>query len=180
MATNPALLSLEEFHANYSTQKPYYEYWFGKAVQKAMPTRLHSLLQFVLLYVIDKAGYAGVPELTLRIDPNWEPVPDVAIMTGNIQESYPTRAREIPLVVEVLSPDDRPADVIVKCRNYSRIDIRSIYVFDPIARTAKLWYSLSDELVEVDHIDLPNGKTIPLKKIWLEFDRRIKRQAATS
>ncbi len=33
-------LSLQEFHARYDGEKPYFEYWDGEAVQQTMPTLL--------------------------------------------------------------------------------------------------------------------------------------------
>ena len=47
MATAIDLLSVEEFRQRYADEKPYYEYWFGEAVQKTVPTWLHSLLQII-------------------------------------------------------------------------------------------------------------------------------------
>ena len=54
-------LSPEEFHARYSGEKPYFEYWNGEAVQKTSPTRLHSLIQEILVRLLDTMGYdAGI------------------------------------------------------------------------------------------------------------------------
>jgi hypothetical protein len=37
MATASRPLTLDEFHARYRGQKPHFEYWFGEAIQKAVP-----------------------------------------------------------------------------------------------------------------------------------------------
>jgi Uma2 family endonuclease len=71
MAAASQLLSLAEFRDRYSQEKPYYEYWFGEAIQKSVPTWLHSLLQSILGELLRHAGYRSGSELELRIDPNW-------------------------------------------------------------------------------------------------------------
>ena len=47
MATGVQTLTLEEFRRRYAGRKPYYEYWFGEAVQKTAGTWLHSVLQAI-------------------------------------------------------------------------------------------------------------------------------------
>ena len=41
-------VTLEQFRAAYAEYKPYYELLNGEAVQKALPTKLHAILQGVL------------------------------------------------------------------------------------------------------------------------------------
>ena len=50
MATGTQLLTVEEFERLYARQDTAYEYWFGEAVPKAMPTLRHGIpsKQFVL------------------------------------------------------------------------------------------------------------------------------------
>jgi Uma2 family endonuclease len=101
MGSATHLLTLEEFRCRYAEEKPYYEYWFGEAVQKSVPTWLHTLLARILADALDRAGYASGPELELRIDPNWQPKPDVAAAL-TVEIPYPTKP--IDVVAEVLSP----------------------------------------------------------------------------
>jgi Uma2 family endonuclease len=95
MATASRPLTLDEFHARYRGQKPHFEYWFGEAIQKAVPTTLHGLLQGILVALLRKAGYKAGTEIELRIDSNWEPVPDV-IAAEHLERSYPTQL--VPVV----------------------------------------------------------------------------------
>src|ERR1700760_241788 len=103
MATVTQSLSLEEFRSRYRQQKPHFEYWFGEPVQKTMPTWLHAVLQGILCEVLRRAGYKSGSEVELRIDPRWEPVPDVIATLRPIKD-YPTEPIEV--VVEILSPED--------------------------------------------------------------------------
>src|SRR5581483_3082981 len=107
MATATAQLTLHQFREQYANESGY-EYWFGEVVRKAVPTWLHALLQQLLGDVLIQAGYRSGPELTLRIDPEWEPRPDVAASLV-IEQPYPTKP--IDIVAEVLSPEDRMSRV---------------------------------------------------------------------
>jgi Uma2 family endonuclease len=84
VATASKQLTLEEFRAQFEGRKPHFEYWFGEPVQKSMPTWLHSVLQGVLVEFLKRAGYKSGSELELRIDPDWQPVPDVTGLSASL------------------------------------------------------------------------------------------------
>jgi Uma2 family endonuclease len=134
-------LTVHEFNARYAHEHGY-EYWFGEAVRKGMPTWLHSVLQVILAEFLHRLGYVTGSELELRIDPEWQPRPDVAASL-EMEEPYPTKP--VDIVAEILS-DDPMTRVFEKCRNYTRIGIPQIFVFDPVSRTAWEWSRNSDNL----------------------------------
>ncbi|MGA8025842.1 MAG: Uma2 family endonuclease, partial [Bryobacteraceae bacterium] len=51
-----------------------------------------------------------------------------------IEQPYPTKP--VDIVAEILSPDDAMTKVFDKCRNYARIGIPQMFVFDPESKTA--------------------------------------------
>ena len=161
------LLTLEEFRERYAEEKPYYEYWFGEAIQKSVPTVLHALLVKILLFALDQAGYESGPEVELRVDANWQPKADVAAWT-EIEGAYPTRP--VDVVAEVLSPEDRMQRVIAKCRQYERIGVRSIFVMDPESHDA--WEWRGGNLERISAMLLANGNRIAIADLWTELDRR--------
>ncbi len=168
MATAPMdLLTLHEFRERYAEEKPYYEYWFGEAVQKSVPTVLHVLLVKILLFALDQAGYESGPELELRIDESWQPKADVAAWT-EMDGPYPIKP--VDVVVEVLSPEDRMHRVIAKCRQYERIGVQSIFVMDP--ETHDAWRWKDENLERIQAMTLPNGNQIAIADLWAELDRR--------
>ncbi len=169
MATATHLLTPEEFRAQYAEQKPYFEYWFGQAIQKSVPTWLHALLQNLLCDLFREAGYKAAPELELRIDPDWQPKPDVAAAI-RAEQPYPTQP--IDIVAEVLSPEDRMAHVFEKCRQYERIGIRKVFVLDPVSKNTWEWSSATQNLERRRSLDLPNGHRIDVEAIWTELSRR--------
>lgn len=167
MATVTQPLTLEEFRAQFAGQKPYFEYWFGQPIQKTLPTWLHSVLQRIIGEALRQAGYKSGSEVELRIDPEWEPVPDVIATLKSIK-NYPTEAVEI--VVEILSPDDKLTYMINKCRHYERIGIQQVFVFDPAEKLAWRWNAGSLEAVA--QLLLPNGVSLAIDEIWRQLDEQ--------
>ena len=167
MATVTQPLTLEEFRSRYREQKPYFEYWFGEPIQKTMPTWLHSVLQRIIGEALRRAGYKSGSEVELRIDPQWQPVPDVIATLKPIRD-YPTEPIEV--VVEILSPDDKIVYVIKKCHHYERIGIQRIFVLDPIDKLAWLWTAGS--LEAVTQLLLPNGASVNMNGIWRQLDEQ--------
>jgi len=167
-ATQERLLTLEEFRVRYAGEKPYYEYWSGEAVQKSMPTTLHGLIQAVVMSLFTDLGYRSASEVTLRIDSNYEPVPDVIADAAPLQQPYPTRA--FALVVEILSPDDPFSLVLRKCRLYERWGIQRILVIDPDTRV--VWSFENGALNETALIARRGTKEATAAELWAEVDRQ--------
>ncbi len=170
MATVTHLLSLEEFRKRYADDKPYFEYWFGEAVQKSASNWQHALLQAILAGTLSEAGYRAGVELELRIDPDWQPKADVAAAL-TVEQPYPTKP--VDIVVEILSPDDRMSRVFEKARQYARIGVPSIFVFDGELRYAWEWSQETENLERTQTMRLPNGREISVAGIWEELDRRL-------
>ena len=167
MTTVTQPLSLEEFRSRYRQQKPYFEYWFGEPIQKTMPTWLHAVLQVIMCEALRRAGYRSGSEVELRIDAQWEPVPDVVATLKPVKD-YPTEPVEI--VVEILSPDDKLVQVIKKCHQYQRIGTERIFVLDPAEKLAWQWNSGS--LEAISQLSLPNGAVLVLDEIWRQLDEQ--------
>lgn len=170
MATATHRLTLDEFHARYQRENPYYEYWFGEAVQKSVPTWLHSVLMAILSDVLHRAGYKTGTELELRIDPDWQPKADVAATLTSIPGPYPIKP--VDIVAEVLSPDDAMSRIFAKCRQYERIGIPQVFVFDPEAKVAWEWSRETQNLERISALVLGNGQRIEIQTIWDELDWR--------
>ena len=170
MATVAHSLTKQEFQEQYAERKPYFEYWFGEAVQKSVPTWLHSVLQLILGELLKRAGYRSGSELKLRIDPDWEPVPDLVGVLRKIEGPYPTEA--VDVVIEILSPEDRMARVLEKCRHYARIGTQAIFWIDPEGRVGWVWDRTAENLERVHAFHLPNGQTISLEDVFAELDKQ--------
>ena len=163
-------LTLDEFRSAYAGRKPHYEYWFGEARQKPTPTWLHGLLQAILCEFFMRAGYRAGSEIELRIDPEWEPVPDV-VGAVTIELPYPTRP--VDVVIEVLSPSDSASEVLDKCRQYARIGIRKIFVADPERKEGWEWIEEKQSLQRVEAFELPNSQSVRLADVWARLRQEI-------
>lgn len=169
------LLTLEEFHLRYANSGRAWEYWFGEAVEKSVPTWLHSLVQAILTEMLRQAGYRSAPELELRMDPQFEPRPDVSATRHRVQGRYPTERQEIEIVVEVLSPEDAMTRVYSKCGHYQGLGIAQVFVVDPESRTAWEW---NPELGQLDRKTawlLTNGQRIELSEVWKQLDVELEK-----
>lgn len=163
-------LSKEEFHARYDGEKPYYEYWNGEAVQKAMPTWLHGIIQGILQRLLSGVGYVAGTEVGLNLDPSYEPIPDVIAVEGPATGLYPTTAFEV--VIEILSPQDTFSRVLRKCRLYEKWGIRQIVVIDPEARI--VWRFEKGQPVETEVIATRGETKILVQALWNEVDLQYK------
>jgi Uma2 family endonuclease len=165
MATVTEKLTVPEFEKQYGHEKPYYEFWYGEAVQKSMPTWIHSRLQRILLDLLSQAGYKAGPEVKLKIDPDFHPVPDVIATRRQVEVPYPTKAVEI--VIEILSDDDPMSRVLTKCRTYRSWGFEQIYVVDPQTRIVFRW---TDQRLE----ETSTLASLPVDRIWSALDQELR------
>ena len=163
-------LTLEEFDRLYSHEKPYYEYWDGQAIQKPMPTVLHSLLQLILINLLREAGLVSGGEIRLKLSQNKQPLPDV-IAGSRLQHPYPTKP--FAVAIEILSPDDRMQCVLRRCRFLSEQGIPYIYVFDPEDRIAQRWNHKKEILENIEWLESGDWPSIPVQRIWDALDQEL-------
>jgi Uma2 family endonuclease len=164
VATVLHTLTVAEFEAQFGYEKPSYEFWYGEAIQKSMPTWIHGLLQRIIMELLCEAGYKAGAEVKLKIDAEFQPVPDVIATRGRIERPYPTKPVEI--VVEILSDDDPMSRLLTKCRSYEAWGFEEIYVVDPTNRLVFRWFE--HRLEEVDFIA---GQ--PAAPIWIALDKEM-------
>ncbi len=81
-------LSLDEFRRRGRQRETVLRVLGRDAVQKSMPTRLHSLIQKILVQHLGDQGaalgYEAGQEIALRLDPAHEPIPDAIAAEGAI------------------------------------------------------------------------------------------------
>jgi Uma2 family endonuclease len=161
-------LTKEEFHSRYDGEKPYYEYWDGEAVQKAMGTSIHGVIQILLGRMLSEIGYDAGSEIELRLDPNYQFLPDVIAAEGLLEYPYPTRPFEV--AIEILSPSDQFSRVLRKCRLYEKWGVRQIVVVDSENRV--VWRFENGIPVETDVIATRGEAKILAAVLWEALDRR--------
>lgn len=100
--------------------------------------------------------------------------PDLSfVATGRFpDEREPVGFSTVPpdLAIEVLSPGDRPGDVLEKVGEYLDVGTRLVWVIDPEKRSAVVYRSLTDVRVigesdSLDGEDVVPGFSCPLKDV---------------
>ena len=121
--------------------------WIGeRPVQKMSPTHTHGALQLEIGHRLRRwargRGYVA-SEWRFRITPQGSYtrplVPDVAYLSYERARGLTRDERETPpvapeLVVEILSPDDRPGDVATKREQYLSAGVLLVLLVDPESR----------------------------------------------
>ncbi|MBV8809085.1 MAG: Uma2 family endonuclease [Acidobacteriaceae bacterium] len=170
MAAVAERLTFLEFQSKYERSERSYEYWYGEAIPKGMPTWIHGLLQSIIAQALTEAGYIAGAEVELRIIPDAHPKPDVIGTKGEIDEPYPTKA--VDVVVEILSNDDPMPYVLEKCQAYNSWGFEYIYIVNPESRQLFRWtgsgLQISNELI-----------SIPGERIWRQLENALQRGRRT-
>lgn len=130
-------LTLEEFLARPET-RPYSEYIDGEVVRKAMPNRTHAILQGYLLlmlaHFLERTGLGAVyPEFRCIFGPLGRRralVPDVTYIARERDSDDEYQYGPPDLVIEVLSPNDRPGRVAERVRFLLANGVRLVWVVD--------------------------------------------------
>ncbi|MGQ0641115.1 MAG: Uma2 family endonuclease [Gemmatimonadaceae bacterium] len=103
-------------------------------------------------------AFAAETGFTLTRGPDTVRAPDVAFI-GNARLPHPPPrgfAEMAPdLAVEVLSPDDRPGEVLAKVADWLEAGARLVWVVDPIRANARVYRADGSEtlLTEADRLD---------------------------
>lgn len=163
MATKTRL-SLEEFLALPETEPPS-EYFDGEVVQKVSPNIPHSALaawlasRFLEWSARQEPCLVGVEGRHMSRSHNKAYLPDVHVtkrsrLAGHETESPMTVTPDV--VVEVLSPEDRPSDVLRKVELYRELEVPAFLLVDPIERSIREYRagSPSRTYAEGDSLDL--------------------------
>ncbi len=119
-----------------------------------MPSDRHQAIVGFLFVLFRKladatGGIVRMAPLRLRLYPNKIREPDLLFINSasdpRRQEAYWTGA---DLVVEVVSPDDRERDLVVKRQEYAQAGIPEYWIVDPQAETITVLKLESDRYVE--------------------------------
>lgn len=173
MASRTSLLSLAEFHRLYDDAKPAYEYREGVPTQKSMPTILHSFVQFVIMMLLDKAGWNTGSEVRLKIMSGIELVPDVIAMreTLAVKSGYPASAPE--LCIEILSPNDRFEKTQAKAGSYLSWGTEVVWIIDPEKPIGWIMTSEGTSWIESNGALQIGDTKIPLPMVFAEVDKKM-------
>jgi Uma2 family endonuclease len=117
---------------------PDMEYVDGALVERNVGERRHSRLQGLLVALLTAREAQGrfhvYPEQRVRVSARATyRIPDVCVMALPYQtESVFTQPPH--LAIEIVSPDDRPSDMLVKVAEYLNFGVPHVWIPDPYRR----------------------------------------------
>jgi Uma2 family endonuclease len=125
------------------------EYRDGGLVERSLPDYLHSRTQGLLIMLLGALRTMFpvfvCPELRVQVRQGLVRIPDVSVFYPNEpQESVPATPPFV--VIEILSPDDRMADMRNKLAEYRAWGVMHVWLVDPHSQRM---YTCNAELVEV-------------------------------
>lgn len=150
MATAPTtpVVSVDEYlNTSYS---PDVEFVNGRLVEKGMPTRFHQLLSAILLEWFRR--YEKQYRIKALADCRTQIIararyrlPDVMVYTT--PSPFTRVVTEVPdVAIEILSPDDKHAEIISRFTDYSTLGVRNLIHMDPEKLIA--WRFERDSLIK--------------------------------
>jgi Uma2 family endonuclease len=127
-------IGVEEYLDLVIDDRPEPDYVDGKVVERALPTIIHARIQgqLILLFapLILKFRLLLLPELRVQIEPRRFRVIDLAVYRGSWPEGrYATTPPFI--ATEIVSPDDRHSELMVRLDDYRRWGVPNVWLVDP-------------------------------------------------
>lgn len=136
MRTEEKLLSLDEYLDRHF--EPETELIAGELRPKPLGTDHHSDICFWLgTLLLKQVGRSRIRvELSIRISEDVL-IPDVCVLRDHESKLYRDILAEPPLLcVEVVSPSQRPAEMLAKCERYHEFGVPYCWVIDPVSGRA--------------------------------------------
>jgi Uma2 family endonuclease len=142
MATKAEITAEQYLHMTFEHDA---EYVRGEIVERSLPDKTHSTIQFRILMevgrLIQSYTLFPYPELRLRLEPRVFRVPDVCIFAGE-QPKQNVPSTPPLLVIEILSRDDRHYDLMEKLEEYRVWGVPNIWVVNPLAKRLSAYNEL--------------------------------------
>ncbi len=153
MATNAQITAEQYLHMTFEHDA---EFVNGEIVERAMPDKVHSTIQFLILMAIGRLMQSHplfpYPELRLRLEPRVYRIPDISVYSGQRpQENVPSTPPL--LVIEILSKDDRYHNLMQKLEEYRVWGVPNIWVVDPLAKRLATYSATGPQYVST--LNLP-------------------------
>lgn len=134
MATS-SVVPVEEYLR--TTYHPDMEYLDGQLVERHVGEYFHSRLQLLIATALAsrerKRRFRVFTELRVQIADRRYRIPDICVKA--LPHHVTPILRQPDLAIEVISPDDEPAEMSAKIEDYLAAGIPHIWIIDPYKRT---------------------------------------------
>ena len=135
------ILSLDEYLTRHF--EPETELIAGELRPKPLGTPSHSniCLQLCLLLVRQTGEARTFPEVNVRVGDDIL-IPDICVVRDKMTTLPRDYIAEPPLLcIEVVSPSQRPAEMLAKCERYHEFGVTFCWAIDPVTRRAWEYHS---------------------------------------
>ena len=116
----------------------------------------HSLLQAELAFWFRSRGAEWnirvMTELRTRVSSSRVRLADVGVAYNDLAMKDKIREKPLLIAIEVLSPEDRLARMLVRLADFWKMGIRNIWVLDPAERAAMMYTEDGLKAVESDRL----------------------------
>ena len=150
----------EYLHTSY---RPDCDYVDGFVLERSLGTHPHGRLQtLIAAYLLQRERQwhiHAVVEVRLKIRARKYRVPDIMVLSA--ATAYPAVIEQAPLLcIEVVSPDDKLADLVIRGGDYLSMGVPVTWIVDPERKQAFLYSDqgtvvTSDPVLRHGQIELP-------------------------
>ena len=129
----------EYLHTAY---RPDCDYVDGFVLERNLGQFDHAKLQKLVLLAISaheaEWGVSVMPELRLRIRPRKYRIPDLMVLDANAPRT-PVIEQPPLLCIEIVSPDDRMSDLVVRAGDYLQLGVPETWILDPASKRSYIY-----------------------------------------
>jgi Uma2 family endonuclease len=168
------LVSVDEYlHSSYEYDKEYVD---GELIERNMPTSKHSKLQCALsaflFYRRSEWGLNVYSDVRVHVSDTRYRVVDLCAVPDNLPEEDVIRVPPV-FTIEIMSPDDRMAQIGTKAKEYLTMGVTHVWTVDPVS--SECYEHTTRGMILVDDGVLRVASTpieIPIREILDSMQRR--------
>lgn len=172
MSSAPLNLISESEYLN-SVYRPDCDYVDGFVLERNVGTPPHSRLQGLILAFLmahEAEWHIQVlPECRLKIRDRKYRIPDVMVLAADAPRPELVIEQAPLLCIEVVSPNDRMADLVLRAGDYLELGVPVTWIFDP--KKKKSWvYSDQGTVESIDPVLRQGRIELPIAQIFASRD----------
>lgn len=170
MSSSPLKL-VSEHEYLHTTYRPDCDYVDGFVLERNLGQFDHSTLQMLVLIALQAhAAEWNVlvrPELRLKIRARKYRIPDIMVLDANALRT-PIIEHPPLLCIEIVSPDDRMPDLVIRTGDYLQLGVPETWILDPGTKRSYVYdqgglRESHDAILRHGRIELPIGEIFASK-----------------
>jgi Uma2 family endonuclease len=138
------------------------------SVEEYLKSSWHPDMEFVdgvllerNLHTPPRNAHPSASRVSIKVSPTRCCVPDIIVAGTSVTLSSQACEGVPPIVVEILSPEDRLGEVVHRFKDYAGLGVLQSLLLDPVERVAYSFHHGSLAEGHITSLDLPDGRSIP-------------------